>query len=98
MSVERNAAGYRRRGVWLPRRRSQTYQGVEALSVDGHRLRFDDELGVYVVQDLTDHYYLAGWFYRRSNVGWEISRSLEGTWSPVDASNLPSGLRRAPTP
>jgi len=94
-SIERTAAGYQRRGVWLPHREQEgIYEGKTSLTLEEQTFLYDANLGVYVVQGPPDLFYLGGWYYRLGSNGWEISRSLAGAWSSIEVRLLPPGLRR----
>ncbi len=79
-SVTYGPAGYERRSVPLPRLASGGEPTADVIVVRGRELRFDEALRLYRVTDLPDHYYSAGWFYRRCESGWERARSIDGSW------------------
>ena len=60
---------------------------------DGMELRFDAELGVYVVVDLPLHYYLDGQYLRWDQDRWFGSTHLDGPWEIHPLTRLPPGLR-----
>lgn len=62
-----------------------TDQGVE--------LRFDSELGVYVVVGEKNRYYLNGVYYLLTVEGWSVAIEYDGPWQRVSTEKLPPGLR-----
>lgn len=59
----------------------------------GAELRFDSQLGVYIVVGHTDVYFHDGWFLRIRGDGWQASATLAGPWKPKAVGSLPPGLR-----
>jgi len=59
----------------------------------GVELRFDTNLGVYIVEGKTDIYYHDGWFIRIRNGVWQASATIGGEWQVRPASWVPPGLR-----
>ena len=59
----------------------------------GADIRFDSNLGVYVVVGETNVYFHDGWFLRIRNGSWEISASLDGKWQTRSSEWVPPGLR-----
>ena len=57
------------------------------------QLVFDSGLGVYVVIDLPNHYYLDGCYYRFNGTHWQTSVDLKSGWSTVPPHSIPPGLR-----
>ena len=55
-------------------------------------LRFDTDLGVYVVLGQPDHYWSNDRFFRWSGVHWEVSTELAHGWSIVVNSAVPPRL------
>lgn len=87
--------GYRREGVWLPKKRQIPYKPHDRIRVAGHDLRFEDTLGVYVVVDHDGCYYVGGQFYCRLDEGWGVGAGLDGPWTAVPETRLPPGLRQS---
>ncbi len=56
-------------------------------------LRFDSDLGVYIVLGQSDIYFHDGWFIRIRSGIWEVSATLDGSWEPKAAEWVPPGLR-----
>ncbi len=56
-------------------------------------LVFDSGLGVYVVFELPNRYFLRGRYYRRVDAGWQLSANLSGPWVVIASDRLPPGLR-----
>jgi len=73
----------------------QTTPGDEGRLVtnQGVELRFDSELGVYVVVGESNLYYLSGVFYRLGAEGWAVAIQYDGPWQAVAREKLPPGLR-----
>jgi hypothetical protein len=65
--------------------RHKTDQGVDIV--------FNSSLGLYVVVGAKDHYYYDGSYYRRLGDRWEVSLRYDGSWKPISATALPTGLR-----
>jgi len=59
----------------------------------GAELRFDSDLGVYVVVGHADVYFHDGWFLRDRGGIWQVSVTLAGPWEPRPAEWVPRGLR-----
>jgi hypothetical protein len=59
----------------------------------GAELRFDSDLGVYVVVGEADVYFQDGWFIRIRNGAWQFSATLGGKWEVRSAKSVPPGLR-----
>jgi hypothetical protein len=59
----------------------------------GAELRFDPNLGVYVVVGHTDLYFHDDWFVRIHGGIWQVSTTLSGPWKPKPAEWVPPGLR-----
>lgn len=55
-------------------------------------LRFDGELGVYVVLGRADHWFHAGRYFRRHRGDWMVSARLDGGWVAIGRHDVPSGL------
>ena len=60
----------------------------------GHDLRFDANLGVYVVVDLPNHYFFNDRYYRFHRGYWYYSRDLNGKWRHYKGRKLPPGLAK----
>ena len=56
-------------------------------------LRFDSNLGVYVVVGLTEVYFSNDSFIRLRGDGWQVSASLDGPWDARAEDRIPPGLR-----
>lgn len=63
------------------------------VSDQGVVLRFDSELGVYVVVGESNLYFLNGVYYRSSPDGWAVAIEYDGPWQAVSREALPPGLR-----
>lgn len=59
----------------------------------GVDLVFDSGLGVYIVVNLTDHYYHDGHFFRLHDGVWQISAHLNHGWKHA-SKRLPPGLAK----
>ena len=57
-------------------------------------LVFDSGLGVYVVIDLPDHFFIDGRFYRLSGGVWHMSSKLDDGWITISGGALPKGLHK----
>jgi len=55
-------------------------------------LRFDTDLGVYVVLGQRDHYWSHSRYFRWSGVHWEVSTQLARGWSVVVNEGVPPHL------
>ncbi len=95
-SVTYGPAGYERKSVPLPRLGSGGDRKAEVIVVQAHELRFDEELRLYRVTDLPDHYYSAGWFYRPGEAGWERARGIDGNWATIPTTETPPTLLSEP--
>jgi len=93
-SVSSGPTGYEKRGVWLPRSRGSSHRPKEKLVVGDLEMRFDAELRVYRIVDMPDNYYSAGYYYRITESGWEVARSIQGPWESLPDSQVPPGLTR----
>ena len=60
----------------------------------GADLRFDPQLGVYVVFGHRDLYFHNGSFIRIHGSTWQVSHSIGGPWEPRPADWVPRGLHR----
>jgi len=60
----------------------------------GHDIRYDANLGVYIVMDLPNHYYFDDNFYRYHSGRWYYSHDLEKHWRHYDGHKLPPGLAK----
>jgi hypothetical protein len=58
----------------------------------GHDLRYDSDLGVYVVVDLGDVWFLDGSYFRISGDHWEIAVAAAGPWRVATRSAVPVHL------
>lgn len=59
----------------------------------GVELVYDSGLGVYVVVELSNHFYFKGHYYRHGETQWEIGVHVNGPWEVVAEESLPKGLR-----
>ncbi len=92
-SVSYGPAGHERHGVWLPKTGyGESRKTAREIVVGGQEARFDEALRVYRLVELPDHFYSAGWFYRRVASGWEGARSLEGHWRSMPHPQVPPTL------
>lgn len=57
-------------------------------------LVFKSDLGVYLVDGHSGHYFSEGSYYRSHKGSWQISAHFEGPWSSVSKSKLPKGLQK----
>jgi hypothetical protein len=55
-------------------------------------LRFDTDLGVYVVLGQPDHYWSSSRYFRWSGAHWEVSTELAGGWTVVVSGDIPHHL------
>ena len=60
----------------------------------GHDIRYDANLGVYVVLDLPNHYFYNDHYYRFHSGHWYYSRDLDEHWRRYDERKLPPGLAK----
>lgn len=61
----------------------------------GHELRFDAQLGVYVVVGLPHVYFQSDHYYRRVDSHWERCRKLDkAKWKAIDAAAVPTSLAK----
>jgi hypothetical protein len=58
----------------------------------GHDLRFDSDLGVYVVVGLRDVWFLDGSYFRIVGDRWEIAVGTDGPWRVASRSAVPGRL------
>lgn len=58
----------------------------------GHDLVFDRDLGVYVVVDLRDVWFLDGSYFRLAGDRWEIAVSAGGPWRVASVGAVPARL------
>jgi hypothetical protein len=70
--------------------------GYRAKTPQGVNIVFDTQLGVYVVVDLPDRYWLDDRFFRKASSGWTVSTSLDGPWKACATVDLPKGLQGGP--
>ena len=64
----------------------------------GHDLVFDSALGVYVVVDLRDVWFLDDSYFRLSGERWEIGVGVDGPWRVAVVSAVPVRLRESRHP
>jgi len=57
-----------------------------------HELVYDSYLGVYVVVNLHDHYFIDDVYYRWTGDGWYASHYLDKGWYVYEEDRLPPGL------
>ena len=67
--------------------------GYRAKTPQGVNIVFDTQLGVYVVVDLPDRYWIDDRFFRKGSSGWTVSASLDGPWKACATADLPKGLQ-----
>ena len=60
----------------------------------GHDLRYDANLGVYVILDMPNHYFYHDNYYRYHRGRWYYSHDLKEHWRTYDERRLPPGLAR----
>jgi hypothetical protein len=58
---------------------------------------FDEELRVYRIVDLPEHFYSAGNYYRFVDGYWQSARSPAGPWVETPQNRLPPSLTQAPS-
>jgi hypothetical protein len=56
-------------------------------------LRYDAELGVYLVVGVRDLYYLDAVYYRLEGDRWSVGSRAGGPWKVVERGKVPPGLR-----
>jgi hypothetical protein len=59
---------------------------------NGHEVRYDARLGVYLVVGMPDYYYLDNHYYRYDRNRWYYSQNLNDGWRDYDERRLPPGL------
>ncbi|AYC32567.1 hypothetical protein D3880_09310 [Pseudomonas cavernae] len=59
----------------------------------GGNCHWDNNLGVYVLENARDLYYRERTYYRWDN-GWFWSNSPQGPWQETDSSGVPPGLTK----
>lgn len=59
-----------------------------------HNMRYDGNLGVYVLLGLPDHYYFNNVYYRYSRNNWYYRYQDKDKWRKFDRRKLPRGLAR----
>jgi hypothetical protein len=62
---------------------------AKAPKADDVQLLFDSGLGVYVVLDIPDTYYLDGVYFRIDDGGWVVGSALDGPWDVEKNSAVP---------
>ena len=67
--------------------------GYRRTHESGAGLRFDWQLGVYVVAGHSGVYFHEGWFLRFRGDTWQVSVSLAGPWQQKRTVSIPPGLR-----
>ncbi len=67
--------------------------GYRRKHMSGVTLRFDAEIGVYIVLGYTNRYFHDGSFLRVSERAWEASATVAGPWRTYTEAWVPSGLR-----
>jgi len=60
----------------------------------GHDIRYDANLGVYLIVDMPNHYFFNDNYYRYHEGRWYYSRDLEKHWRHYDERKLPPGLAK----
>ncbi len=60
----------------------------------GHDLRYDVNLGVYLVVGMPNHYFYHDNYYRYHEDRWYHSHDLKGNWRTYDERKLPPGLAK----
>ena len=63
-------------------------------SYPAHNMRYDGQLGVYVLLDLPDHYYFNNVYYKYSRNNWFYRYQDRDKWRSFDGRKLPPGLAR----
>jgi hypothetical protein len=63
-------------------------------SYNGHDVRYDARLGVYLVVGRPDYYYLDNNYYRYDRNRWYYSQNLNDGWRDYDVRRLPPGLSK----
>ena len=91
-SVSYGAGGYERHGVWLPRKGEAPYQPDRRIEIRDLVMHFDDELRVYLIDDMPNHFYSVNTYYRLTGEQWETARTIEGPWLAAEPSQLPPSL------
>jgi hypothetical protein len=67
--------------------------GYRAKTSEGIAIVYDSRLRVYVVIDISNHYYYNGFYYRLNEDRWEGCAHIHGSWQPVAENKVPPGLR-----
>jgi hypothetical protein len=60
---------------------------------EGTALRYDSGLGVYVVVDTPDCWWLDGGYFRIRDGAWSTGARLSGPWTVIAVEAVPEGLR-----
>ncbi len=61
---------------------------------NGHEVRYDSHLGVYLVVGMPNYYYLDNQYYRYDNNRWYYSQNVNKGWRDYDERRLPPGLQK----
>ncbi|HXH72965.1 MAG TPA: hypothetical protein VNI58_09160 [Mariprofundaceae bacterium] len=67
--------------------------GYRYKNPQGVDLRFDSDLGVYIVVDVPDVYFQDGLYMRWGGDRWQTSRDLHGPWQADMHGNVPTKLK-----
>jgi hypothetical protein len=62
---------------------------------DGVEIRFNSDIGLYVVVGFPGHYFDGSHYFRVSDRGWELSVDLHRGWRYADRHQVPPGLRKS---
>jgi hypothetical protein len=61
---------------------------------NGHEVRYDARLGVYLVVGMPNYFYLDNQYYRYDRNRWYYSQDVNTGWRDYDERKLPSGLAK----
>jgi hypothetical protein len=61
---------------------------------NGHEVRYDAHLGVYLVVGMPNYYYLDNQYYRYDQNRWYYSQDVNKGWRDYDERRLPPGLAK----
>lgn len=57
-----------------------------------HDMIYDSGIRAYIIVGLPDYYYDNGFYFRYSDLGWQISGRLDGRWDITDERRVPKTL------
>lgn len=57
-----------------------------------HDMIYDSGIRAYIIVGMPDYYYDNGFYFRYSNIGWQISGSLNDGWKVTDERRVPKTL------